>query len=106
MRIATVVILAGALGMVSPLMVNFAVRYGLNPQRDGAMIVGIRGDTTALLLACGAVVLFTIGRGFAAFGQQYLGQKIGQDVAYDIRDAEIIKLHGQSPRTPYGNQQK
>ena len=90
------VLLAGAFGMLSPLMVKFAVSWGLDPQSQDGKIVGIDGDMTLLLLACGAMILFAVGRGLAAFGQQYLSQKIGQDVAYDIRNAVYDNLQSLS----------
>src|SRR4051794_39377943 len=81
------VILAAAFGMVSPLMVKWAISSGLNPQSQDGKVIGIHGNTTTLLLACGAIVLFSIARGLSAFVQQYYSQKIGQDVAYDIRNS-------------------
>ena len=81
------VLLAGAFGMLSPLMVKFAISWGLNPQHEGDRVVGIDGDTTGLFLACLAIIFFAVGRGLAAFGQQYVSQKIGQDASYDIRNA-------------------
>jgi len=92
----TCVILAGLFGMLSPLMVNFAVRYGLDPQYEGDKVVGIHGNEWLLVLSCGAVIMFAIGRGLAGFGQQYLGQTLGQDVAYDIRNKVYDNLQSMS----------
>jgi ATP-binding cassette subfamily B protein len=81
------VFLAGAFGMAWPIMVNFAIKFGLEPQKNAnGDVVGINGNETALLFACLAVLLFAVARGLAAFGQQYLSQKIGQDASYDIRN--------------------
>jgi ATP-binding cassette subfamily B protein len=77
-------------------MVKFAVSWGLNPQSEGGKVIGIDGDMTLLLLACAAMIMFAVGRGLAAFGQQYLSQKIGQDVAYDIRNAVYDNLQSLS----------
>jgi ABC-type multidrug transport system fused ATPase/permease subunit len=90
------VFLAGAFGMISPLMINFAIELGLNPVREGGRVVGIDVDPWFLLLSCGAVLLFAIGRGLAAFGQQYVSQKIGQDAAYDIRNLIFDNLQSLS----------
>jgi ABC-type multidrug transport system fused ATPase/permease subunit len=90
------VFLAGAFGMLSPLMVQFAISWGLNPQYEGDRVIGIDGNMFALTLACGALILFAVGRGLAAFGQQYLSQKIGQDAAYDIRNAIYNNLQSLS----------
>jgi ATP-binding cassette subfamily B protein len=90
------VILAGLFGMLSPLMVNFAVRFGLDPQYEGDKVVGIDGNEWFLVLACFAVIMFAVGRGLAGFGQQYLGQTLGQDVAYDIRNKVYDNLQSLS----------
>ena len=41
-----------------------------------------------------AIVIFalSVGRGIAAYGQQYLGESLGQRVAYDMRNAYYEKL--------------
>jgi ABC-type multidrug transport system fused ATPase/permease subunit len=91
------VFLAGGFGMAWPLMVNFAIRFGLDPQKDAAgKIVDLDGNEELLVFASLAVLLFAIGRGLAAFGQQYLSQKIGQDVSYDIRNAVYNNLQSLS----------
>ena len=45
------VVLGGAFGMGSPLLINFAVRFGLNPQTENGHIVGIHGNALLLILA-------------------------------------------------------
>ena len=90
------VVLAGLFGMLSPLMVNFAIRYGLDPTYEGDKVVGINGNVTLLIFSCIAVILFAVGRGLAGFGQQYLGQTLGQDVAYDIRNKVYDNLQSLS----------
>jgi ABC-type multidrug transport system fused ATPase/permease subunit len=91
------VFFAGGFGMAWPLLVNFAIKFGLDPQKDAqGNVIGIDGNSTLLLLACLAVLLFAIGRGLAAFGQQYLSQKIGQDASYDIRNAVYNNLQSLS----------
>lgn len=44
---------AGAFGMLSPLLVNYAVEYGLNPQYEGDRIVGIDGDYSRSTVSSG-----------------------------------------------------
>jgi ABC-type multidrug transport system fused ATPase/permease subunit len=91
------VLFAGVFGMAWPLLVKFAIQFGLDPQKDAAgKVIAIDGNSTLLLLACLAVLLFAIGRGLAAFGQQYLSQKIGQDVSYDLRNAVYNNLQSLS----------
>src|SRR5215510_5370286 len=74
-------VLAGLFGMLSPLMVNFAIRFGLDPQSaivDGhSRVTSIDGNEWLLIFSCLAVILFAVGRGLAGFGQQYLGQTLG-----------------------------
>ncbi|HEX5367942.1 MAG TPA: ABC transporter ATP-binding protein [Dehalococcoidia bacterium] len=95
--LATVCVLgAGAFGMLWPLMVNFAIKWGLNPQYQNGDVVGIKGNEWLLVLACLAIIMFALGRGLAAFGQQYLSQKIGQDASYDIRNAIYDNLQSLS----------
>jgi ATP-binding cassette subfamily B protein len=90
------VVLAAAFGMVSPLMVKYAIQFGLDPQRVDGKVVAIHGDSQLLIFACLAIILFALGRGLAAFGQQFLGQTIGQDVAYDLRNAIYDNLQSLS----------
>jgi len=89
------VLFAGAFVMVSPLMVRYAINLGLKPVRemvvgsDGTtkeQLVGLAGNENLLIFASVAIIVFAVGRGIAAFGQQYLGESIGQRVAYDIRN--------------------
>ena len=50
---------------------------------DTALISGERGQ---LLTLAAAVLLVSVARGVFAYGQQYLGESIGQRVAYDLRN--------------------
>ena len=73
--------------MVSPLLVGFAIDFGLKPVRDADnRVIGLDGNESLLILGAIAIIAFAIGRGAASFGQQYLGETIGQSVAYDIRN--------------------
>ena len=98
LTLATIcVFFAGGFGMAWPVMVNFAIKFGLDPQKDAAgNVVSLDGNEKLLLFASLAVLLFAVGRGLAAFGQQYLSQKIGQDVSYDIRNAIYKNLQSLS----------
>ncbi len=81
------VFLAGGFAMGSPLIINWAIDTGLNPQKNGAgKFTGLDISVGFVALACVAIVVFAVGRGLATFGQTYLGQRIGQDAAYDIRN--------------------
>ena len=73
--------------MVSPLLIRFAIDFGLDPQRDAAgKLTGLGGNEKLLIFGALAIILFAVGRGLAQFGQQYLGETVGQSVAYDIRN--------------------
>ena len=72
--------------MVSPLAIRYAIKFGLKPVSEGNRLVGLDGNEKLLVFAAIGIVLFAVGRGIAAFGQQYLGESIGQRVAYDIRN--------------------
>lgn len=82
------VILSASFVMVSPLLVRYAVQFGLKPVYDasGDRVVGLDGNERLLIFSALAIVVFAIGRGIAQFGQQYLGESLGQKVAYDIRN--------------------
>jgi ATP-binding cassette subfamily B protein len=82
----TSVLLAGVFTMVSPLLIGYAIDFGLNPTGKSPDIV-LHGNIGLLVLGCGGIVLLAIGKGLSLFGQQYLGETIGQKVAYDIRNA-------------------
>ena len=80
-------IAAAAFMMASPLMIRYAINFGLHPQRDAAgKLTGLDGNGTLVVVGALAIVVFAIGRGLASFGQQYLGESVGQSVAYDIRN--------------------
>jgi ATP-binding cassette subfamily B protein len=82
------VLFSGAFVMISPLLVRFAINFGLDPQRDPATkkLVGLDGNESLLIFGALAIVAFAVGRGLAQFGQQFLGESIGQKLAYDIRN--------------------
>ena len=64
-------IMSGALVMVSPLLVRYAINIGLNPQSDSnGKLIGLDGNTGVLIAGAAAIVVFAMGRGLAQFGQQ------------------------------------
>ena len=80
------VIGAGAFVMVSPLLVRYAINFGLKPTYDGKTVVGLDGNEQFLIFGALSIVALAVGQGLSAFGQQYLGESIGQRLAYDIRN--------------------
>ena len=73
--------------MASPLLVRYAIDFGLDPQQNADDVVtGLDGNRQLVIYGALALIVFAIGRGAAQFGQQYLGETVGQSVAYDIRN--------------------
>lgn len=96
-------LLAGSFVMISPLLVRFAIDFGLDPQRDAdGNLIGLAGDESLLVFGALAIIAFAIGRGLASFGQQYLGESVGQNVAYDIRN----KIYDNLQRLSYAYHDK
>lgn len=83
--------------MASPVVTGWAIDFGLDPAygEDGG-ITAVHGERGLVILAAVAIVLFAVGRGLAAFGQQYLGEWVGQRVAYDLRNDLYDNLQRQS----------
>ena len=81
------VIFSGAFVMISPLLVRYAISFGLEPQRDADhRLIGVKGNEALLIFGALGIVVFAVGRGIAQFGQQFLAESIGQKIAYDIRN--------------------
>jgi ABC-type multidrug transport system fused ATPase/permease subunit len=77
---------SGIFVMVSPILVREAINQGLQPIRQDGQIVGLDGNERLLVFAALAIIVFAIARGLTAFGQTYLGETVGQHIAYDIRN--------------------
>ncbi len=69
------VLLATGLSLVVPALIAQVVAVGISS-----------GNMGALLLITGAVLIASIARGLAAYGQGYLSQAISVEVAYDLRN--------------------
>jgi len=73
--------------MMSPVLVGWAIDFGLDPVRDDAgKVVHFDGNEAFLIFASLAVVAFAVGRGLTAFAQQYFAETSGQTIAYSIRN--------------------
>ena len=78
---------SGAFVMVSPILVREAINQGLKPVRgSNHLVIGFDGNERLLIFAALAIIAFAVARGLTAFGQTYLGETVGQHVAYDIRN--------------------
>tara|TARA_B100001123_G_scaffold80851_1_gene92020 strand:+ start:21786 stop:23582 length:1797 start_codon:yes stop_codon:yes gene_type:complete len=54
------------------------------------------GDLRPLVMLALAALAVSVGRGICAYGQQYLGESLGQRVAYDIRNLYFDKMQSLS----------
>lgn len=80
-------LVASALVMASPWLVRAAVNFGLKPVKGGdGLITGLDGSEKLIVFAALGLIAFAVGRGLAAFGQQFIGESTAQLVAYDIRN--------------------
>ncbi len=75
----------GGLVMASPHLVRYAIDFGLRPQEvDGRLT--LTGDPQLLIFASVGLVVVAIVRGIVQFGQTFIGESLGQGIAYDIRN--------------------
>jgi ABC-type multidrug transport system fused ATPase/permease subunit len=77
------VLAAGAFLLVGPQLISWAIDYGIN-----------RNNGRILILVVAALLIFAAAglRSVAQFGRQFLGQWLGQKVAYDIRNSIYNRL--------------
>ena len=80
------VLVSSVFVMMSPMLVRWAIEYGLDPQEQGDQVVGLDGSAAIIVFFGIAIILFAVGRGLTQFGQTYLAENVGQHVAYDIRN--------------------
>ena len=81
------VILSGAFVMLSPLLIRYAINFGLKPvYGPNRRITDLDGNENLLIFSALGIIAFAFARGLFSFGQQYLGESVGQKVAYDIRN--------------------
>ncbi len=80
------VFVSGIFVMVSPWLVREALNRGLRPVYEGTEIVGLDGNVQLLVFTSLALVAVAVARGLTQFGQTFVGETIGQKIAYDIRN--------------------
>jgi ATP-binding cassette subfamily B protein len=78
-------IISGLLVLFSPLVIGWAIDYGVGEEGD-------LGSRTTLILAGFGVLGFALARAVSGFVQQYMGEWLSQRVAYDIRNAIYDRL--------------
>ncbi|MFQ5472011.1 MAG: ABC transporter ATP-binding protein, partial [Dehalococcoidia bacterium] len=89
--VAVSMFMSGAAILAMPQLIRWAIDYGLAIEtQDGELVA--TGERELLLVAAGALIGAALIRGIFAYGQTYLGEWIGQRVAYDIRNAIYDRL--------------
>ncbi|HLC28751.1 MAG TPA: ABC transporter ATP-binding protein [Dehalococcoidia bacterium] len=88
---AICVLSSGAAMLIMPLLIGWAIDYGLAVEGEGDLRVAT-GDRNLLIVAAAAIIGTAVLRGAFAFGQTYLGEWVSQRVAYDIRNAIYDRL--------------
>src|SRR3990167_4615074 len=72
---------ASVFSLAVPRIIGYALDTAIRAQRTGAV------DWYPLLVGFALIMVAAALRGVFAFSQQYLGEKLSQSVAYDIRNA-------------------
>jgi ABC-type multidrug transport system fused ATPase/permease subunit len=76
--------LFGSIGFTAatPWLIKVAIDSGIGKVVPGG---GYNGSERSLLLAGGAIIIFSLGRGLCTYLQSYMGEFIAQRVAFDLR---------------------
>ena len=74
-----------AFGLAMPRLVQWAIDFALGVRLEGGR-VQVEADARALVVAALAVVGVGIMRGLFSFGQQFLAERTGQQLAYELRN--------------------
>jgi len=77
---------AGVAALALPTITGYAVDDALAQQDQGVLIL------RPLLIAAGALTLAAMARAGFAYGQQYYGERLGQSVAYRLRNTIYERL--------------
>ena len=76
------VVLSGALVVITPWLIGYAIDSGLSIQDDGSSTGSMRTVVIASALLIGVAVV----RSVVVFVQSYLGERVSQFIAYDLRN--------------------
>src|SRR5437870_1406996 len=82
---------SGGFVLLTPLIIQWALDFGVGVTLEAGQLA-VNFDGRLLLLASIAILASAGARGIFAFGQQYLGEWIGQRVAYDLRNRIYDRL--------------
>ena len=75
---------SGAFLLVSPQLLKWAINFGIGQPQDNRLLV--------LTIAALSIFAAAAFRSVAQYGRQYLGQWLGQRVAYDLRNSIYNRL--------------
>ncbi len=75
---------AGAFLLVSPQLLQWAIDYGINQPHSNRFLV--------LMIAALSIFAAAAFRSISQYGRQYLGQWLGQRIAYDLRNSIYNRL--------------
>ncbi|GAB4416587.1 MAG: ABC transporter ATP-binding protein [Anaerolineae bacterium] len=77
------------LGLPAPAQAAAATRRGVSLER---MRLDAAGAENAIIATGIAIVVFAIARGFFAFVQGYMGERLSQNIAFDLRNELFAKI--------------
>ncbi len=80
---------SGVLVLIGPRIVGIAIDTGLAIDSEQGVA---RGTVTSVGIACVFLLVAALARGGSMFGQTYLGERISQSVAYDLRNEIYDRL--------------
>ncbi|OGN89687.1 MAG: hypothetical protein A2158_01435 [Chloroflexi bacterium RBG_13_46_14] len=80
----TSVLASGAFMLVSPKLLAWAINYGIETEHVQKYLI--------LIVAASSIFGAAAFRSVAQYGQQYLGQWLGQKIAYDLRNSIYNRL--------------
>ena len=80
---------SGVLVLIGPRIVGIAIDTGLAIDDEGGVA---RGTVASVGIASVVLIIAAVVRGGSMFGQTYLGERISQSVAYDLRNEIYDRL--------------
>ena len=98
MMFVSIFALAGAslLTIAAPWLTGYAIDTGLgvvsSTSLSGDEVTTIEGGMGTLMVAIGLLIAAAIGRGAFVYAQTYLAERLGQTIAYDLRNEIYERL--------------
>jgi ATP-binding cassette subfamily B protein len=82
---------SGVLVLIGPRLVGIAIDTGLDINSDSGVAIA-RGTVTSVGIASVLLLVAAFVRGASMYGQTYLGERVSQSVAYDLRNEIYDRL--------------